>query len=296
MDFKLTLIVILMIVSVVLFSLIALSFISAAKKYEARKKRLDQLKFKEDRDLSVEEAIEKITNFVDMYILKLKPSPKDKQTEIKLRMVGWDKYFGYKEWKAVKIFMGIVGIVVMSLLYKISAIYAAFVGITLMVVAPVFFHLEVEDKRTKILDKFPDLIIITEGYLAAGFTLSKAMEEAIPFSGKTWGPILKKLVADMELMGVDHALSELKASTNVAEVREFASLVKIAYEQGDVGESFTSQAERMRTIQEDLMMTKIGRRKSLATTANLPVLLSVFLLIGAPAVAKVMEISSTTGL
>lgn len=291
MDMKLALILILMITSVLLFSFIALSFISEARKYEAKRKRLNQLNFKNNRDLSVEEAVESITRFVDMYIFKMKPTPKDKELSINLKMIGWDKYFGPREWKSFVLFMCILGFIVGGVLAMISKIYGAFVGCMFVVLPSMFMHTEVKDKKTKLLDKFPDIIIITEGYLSAGFTLSKAVEETIPFAGKAWGPILKKLIADMELMGVESALNNLKEATTIPEVKEFASLVKIAYSQGDVGESFSSQADRMLSIQEDLMMSKIAGRRSLAAVANAPVILSVFLLIGAPAIANVMEMS-----
>lgn len=290
MDFKLIIIVGLMIASVVLFSLIALSFIVNAKKYEAKKKRLNQLNFKKaNNDVSVEEAIEKITKFVDTYVLKITPSQKEQEIEIKLKMIGWDKYFGYKEWKAFRVFMAIVGIVLMIFLSVISRVYGMFVGGVLIIAPDLFFKVQVDEVVDKLLDKFPDLIVITEGYLSAGFTLPKAIEETIPFVGKTWCPILKKLVADMELMGIDYALNGLKEATNIPEVREFASLVKIAYEQGDVGESFTTQAERMLIMQEDLMLKKINGRRSLAAVANAPTILAVFLLVGAPAMEKIMN-------
>lgn len=292
MDIKLTMIVVLMVVSVVLLSFIMLSYISEAKKYEARKKRLDQLNFKSERDVSIEEAIDKITKFVDVYILKIKPSEKDKELELKLRMIGWDKYFGYKEWRCFVIFMACVGGVFFLVASIISPAYGAMVGGMCAVMPSLFLHNESNDVKLKILDKLPDIIIITEGYLSAGYTLPKAIEETIPFSGKTWMPILKKLVADMELMGIDYALNNLKNATNVPEVREFASLVKIAYSQGDVGESFVTQAERMEVIQEDINMQKIASRRSLAAVANAPVILAVFLLVGAPAVSKVLEMSA----
>lgn len=287
MDIKLILIMILMIVAVVLFSFIGLSFVSEAKKYEARKKRLNQLNFKDDRDVSIEEAIDKITKIVDMYIFKVKPTPKDKELSVHLKMIGWDKYFGPKQWRSFVIFMALFGGIIGVIFAVISPIYGAFIGAMFIVLPSVFLSTEVKNIKSKLMDKFPDIIVITEGYLSAGFTLSRAMEETIPFSGKAWEPILKKLVADIELMGVDSALSNLKEATTIPEVREFASLVKIAYAQGDVGESFSSQADRMLTIQEDLMLAKIGGRRSLATVANGPVLLSVFLLIGAPALSKV---------
>lgn len=292
MDIKLMLIIVLMIVAVLLFSFIGLSFISEAKRYEEKKKRLNQLNFKDNRDVSIEEAIDKITKIVDMYIFKIKTSPKDKALNINLKMIGWDKYFGPKEWKSFVIFMSFIGVVAGLLFGVLSPIYGLFIAMMFTVLPTVFLSTEIKDKKMKLMDKFPDIIIITEGYLSAGFTLSKAMEETIPFAGKSWQPILKKLVADIELMGVESALNNLKEATTIPEVREFASLVKIAYAQGDVGESFSSQADRMLTIQEDMMMAKIAGRRSLASVANAPTILAVFLLIGAPAVTKIMEMSA----
>ena len=291
---KIQLIYILLLVSVtiVLTTINISRFAVELKKSRERRKRLGQLSFKEDKDVTVEEALERITSFMEIYVFKTKKKQKDIALEIRLRMIGWDKYFGEREWKAFSMFMLFVGVGLGLVFSLISPTYGLFVGGFLSAMPMIYFHMETKDVRFKLLSKFPDVIIIINGYLKAGYTLNKAIEETIPFAGKRWGMLLTKLVADMDMMGVDHALEELKVSTDIPEVREFCSLVKIAYAQGTVGDSFETQAIRMRMIQEDIMLQKIAARRSLAIVAQAPTMLAVFVIVGAPAMKQVMEIST----
>lgn len=292
MDFNFMIIMILVVFAIVLFSVIAASWKSEVKKYNSRKKRVDQLSFgNTEKDVSVEEFVHGITNFIDKKVLKIKESESDILLAKKLKMVELDKHFGVREWKAFRIFMGFVGIGIGMLFGFVSPVFGGFVGLFMVVSPTLFLNTQAKEVRMKLLTKFPDIIMIMEGYLSAGFTLNRAIEETIKFGGNTWTPILKKMVTDMEVMGVEYALNELKEMSDVDEIREFAALVKIAYQQGDVGSSFTSQIERMRVIQEDVIMQKIAGRRSLAVAANAPTMLAVFILVGAPAIGNLMTLS-----
>lgn len=293
MDIKFMIIMSLVVFAIVLLSVIMASWNSERKKYNSRKKRVEQLSFgNTSKDVSIEEFVGGVTNFIDKKVLKIKPSDSDILLGKKLKMVDLDKYFGVTEWKAFRIFMGFVGIGVGILFSFLHPAFGAFVGLFLIVAPTLFLNTQAKEVRMKLLTKFPDIIMIMEGYLSAGFTLNRAIEETIKFGGSTWTPILKKMVTDMEVMGVEYALNELKEMSDVDEIREFASLVKIAYQQGDVGSSFTSQIERMRVIQEDVIMQKIAGRRSLAVAANAPTMLAVFVLVGAPAIGNLMTLTS----
>lgn len=289
----------------IIFALVALSVLFTtvniltvtveAKKIKERRKRQNQLMFVEEKDVTVEEAIEKITEIMEIYVFKSKAKPKDILTEIRLRMIGWDKYFEAEQWKAFSVFMIFVGIAIGFTFSFINTAYGVLVGGFFALMPQIYYLMETKDVRFSLLSQFPNIIILINGYLRAGYTLDRAIESTVPFTGKRWSIMLTKLAADIEMMGVDYALNELKLTTDIPEVREFCSLVKIAYAQGSVGDSFESQAMRMRSVQEDIMLQKIAARRSLAIVAQAPTMLAVFLLVGAPAVKQVMEMTSMLG-
>lgn len=288
----LMLIFILVISSILLSTINTLKFMVELKKERERRKRKGQLSFKYEKDMSVEDALEKITNFMEIYVFRTKKREKDVILETRLKMIGWDKYFGEQEWKAFSLFMVGVGAILGILFSFVSPLYGCFVGGFLSLAPTIFFMTETKDVRFTLLSQFPEIIIIINGYLKAGYTLNKAIEETIPFTGKRWSGLLAKLVSDMDIMGIDYALNELKLSTDIPEVSEFCSLVKIAYSQGTVGDSFEDQAERMKSVQEDIMMQMIANRRSLAVVAQAPTMLAVFILVGAPAIKQVMEMGT----
>lgn len=285
----LILVVISIVVSVTLVNILSVTVY--IKKSRERKKRRDQLVFKDERDVSVEEALEKITDFVETYIYKQKKSPQDELMEIRLKMIEFDKYFGAREWRAFSIFMAIVGVILALIFSMINVAYGIVTGIILIAMPQIYYMSQVKEVRVDMLSKFPKIIILINGYLAAGYTLEKAVRATIPFAGKRWEKELVKFVTDIDLLGVEHALNNLKRATDIPEVREFCSLVKVAYEQGSVGSSFEDQAIRMESIQNDVMKQKIEGRKSLTILAQGPTLLAVFILAGAPVLKQVTEIT-----
>lgn len=291
MDIKLIILVLVgLTVTVTFYNIIALSV--QVKKEYARRKRVNQLIYKDKEDMSLEEALDKITNFVETYITKNKESQHDKRLEIQLKMVELDKYFGAKEWKAFNVFMALLGLVLMIPLAAINTMYGVFVGVLLIVMPKIYFLSQLSSVRYSLISRFPDIISLINGYLRAGYTLDRAVASTIPFAGKRWGKLLTKMVADMEMMGVVYSLNNLKNSTDLDDVSEFCSLVKVAYEQGDIGTSFEDQAERMKFLQRDNVKKKIGRRKSMVILAQGPTILSVFIIAGAQAVEEILKVTS----
>lgn len=269
-----------------------LNVIMYIKKSRERRKRANQLVFKNEKDVSVEEALGHITEFMETYVYKRKKSPKDELLEIRLKMIDFDKYFGAREWKAFSVFMVFVSIVLLIILSFVSTTYAMIASGIMLIMPQAYYFSQVKDVRFELLSKFPNIITLINGYLKAGYTLEKAVIATIPFAGKKWGEILTKFVTDIDLMGVEYALNNLKVATDIPEVREFCSLVKVAYEQGDVGSSFEDQAVRMKEVQRNVLKQKIEARKSMTILAQGPTLLAVFILAGAPVVKQVSEITT----
>lgn len=269
-----------------------LNVIMHIKKSRERRKRANQLVFKNEKDVSVEEALGYITEFMETYIYKRKKSPKDELVEIRLKMIEFDKYFGAREWKAFSLFMVFLAIALAAILYLISPTYAMIAGGIILIMPQAYYHSQVKDVRVELLGKFPNIITLINGYLKAGYTLEKAVIATIPFAGKKWSKLLTSFVTDIDLRGAEYALNNLRLATDIPEVREFCSLVKVAYEQGDVGSSFEDQAIRMKVVQRDVLKQKIAARKSMTILAQGPTLLAVFILAGAPVVKQVAEITS----
>lgn len=291
MSLSIILMIVMMSAGIFLGSFIIGSLLVEKKKHSDYKKRVDQLSFRTNKDVSLEQFIDKVTQYVDTYIFKGKNNPKDSRLNVKLKMIGWDKYFEAQQWRAVKVATLMLGGVIAVLFGLISPPFGLVVGGIIAIMPDLLFKNEVKEKRDKLLAAFPDIIIIMQGYLEAGMTLVEAIVQTIPFANRAWMPVLKKMASDIELMGVEHALNELRDATDLQEVKEFASIVKVAYAQGDVGDSFKAQAERMYSIQEDRVLIKIGKRRNLAVVAQAPTMISVFILVGAPAIRQVIDMT-----
>ena len=139
--------------------------------------------------------------------------------------------------------------------------------------------------------EFPDFIRMTEGYLQAGIPLSQAVSETIKFMGDSWKDILRNFVIQCDTKSVSEALDYLKKEIDLFEVKEFVALVNLSLEQGgDVSESFTAQADKVKEIQIDIMRKKIEARKVMGMAIQGPLLLCNFLAFGLPIVEGMMNI------
>ncbi|MBQ3420825.1 MAG: hypothetical protein IJH34_04000 [Romboutsia sp.] len=281
------------ILAVVFFLKSLFSLSSEFVNYGAHKRRLKQLRFNKRRDLNTNDLVDSITDIVDSHIFKSN-KPKDlKQIEKKLILAGWDKTFTPLQYKAVNVFLKLVGLAFLVIFGVNNIWLGLFMGAIPAFAMEILLANTISQKKDQILVYFPELISIIQGYLEAGIPLIEAISYACPFAGEAWGPLLEKLVVDSEINSIEYALDELKRRIDILEVKEFASLVKLAYVQGsNVVESFEAQSKRMDAIKFEYNQMKIQKRRSMGVMVQMPMLLMIFVAFGLPIVPQLGEMFS----
>ena len=89
------------------------------------------------------------------------------------------------------------------------------------------------------------------------------------------------------------AIDRLCEEVNVFEVTEFFSLVKLNLEQGiNIKESFESQTEKVKEMQMEVMLKKIGQRQMMAKAIQAPLLLCMFAAAGLPTFYSMMNFTT----
>ena len=281
------------ILAVIFFLKSLFSFSSEFINYGAHKKRLKQLKFNKRRDLNTQELVETITDIVDNHVFKSKRPTDLKKIEKKIILAGWDKTFTPLQYKAVNVFLKLMGVGFFALFGIRNIWLGLFMGAIPMFAMEILLANTISQKKDQILNFFPELISIIQGYLEAGIPLVEAISYACPFAGEAWGPLLEKMIVDSEINSIEYALDELKRRVDILEVKEFASLVKLAYIQGsNVIESFEAQSKRMDAIKYEYNQMKIQKRRSMGVMIQMPMLLMVFFAFGLPIAPQLTEMLS----
>lgn len=271
-----------------------LTLVFSMENYNVHRKRLKQLKFqkkKEDADLS--EIIDTVTKPVIAHVFsKWKPKRLD-ELEIDLKMAKWDKNFTAVQYRALSLLLKAIGVGAFALLYNVSSAMAIIWAVLLIFGMDFLFRNSIKNRKARLISDFPDFIRITEGYLSANVTFSKAVAESIKYVGDEWKPILQNFVIECDLKGIDEALEGLKKEVDLFEVKEFVALIKLTLEQGgDAKESFTAQADKIRELQMDMIAVKIGRRQTMGIILQGPLLLCNLLVFGLPTVGSMTSFSS----
>ena len=151
------------------------------------------------------------------------------------------------------------------------------------------FKGEVKGKNEALFTDFPELVRIISGYLVAGMDLVRAMESSAKYVSDDWKPILNQFVLNCNTLGTTAALDIMANTVNMFEVREFVSLVKLTMEQGgDAKESFAAQAEKVAQMQKDQFLLKIGKRKTMASVVQMPMLLVNMAVIAIPTMVSAL--------
>lgn len=254
--------------------------------YNIYKRRANQLKKEIDRgDTSVINMIEKYTSPISEHILprisKYLPSLSiDGQEELrkKLELIGWDDTFTPVSFVASGILLkiiGLIGIPVSFILFKGSYLYVALAvcGIA-MFGLDAWVNSEAKGRSDELFSEFPDLIRIVSGYLSADMTIVDSFKESLQYVGDAWKPVVSSFVITCNTQGVSEALDHLKYSIDIFEVKEFVALVKLTIEQGgNVKDGFLEQADKVNDMKKNAMYLKIGKRKTMATLLQFPLLI-----------------------
>lgn len=253
------------------------------------KKRLKQLEFNNKRTSSDEgnkeiiELIDKVTSPVITYILpKLKQGDLT-QLEKDLEMSQWNKYFTPITFTAMDVLLKILGIFAFLILAKVSLIMAILWGCGLFFLFKFLFKNSLKERRFRLLSQFPEFIEMTAGYLNSDMSLSQGIELSLPYVGEEWKPILQEFVINCQVNSQNEAITEMQNKVDIFEVREFWSLVKLNTEQGiDIKECFEAQSQKIRDLQLEIMLDKIGKREVMSIAIQGPLLLTMILSFGLP--------------
>jgi Flp pilus assembly protein TadB len=207
--------------------------------------------------------------------------------EKQIKFIGWDDTFTAESYIATNIALKIVGAVLFLVCASMGGTEMIIAGLILL--AGCIFALdgmfkgEVKNKNNLLFADFPELIRIISGYLTAGMDLVRSIEESIKYVSDEWKPILNQFILDCNTKGVTIALDGLRDSVDMFEVREFVSLVKLTLEQGgEAKESFAAQADRVAEMQKNQFLIKIGKRKTMASMVQGPMLLCNMIVIALP--------------
>ena len=162
-------------------------------------------------------------------------------------------------------------------------------GVALMFGLDYMFKSEVKGLKQKLFSEFPDFIRIVSGYLSADVPLVQAISDSIKYVGPEWKPILQQFVVDCDTANVNTALNNMKENVDLFEVKEFVALVRLTLEQGgNVKEGFIAQAEKISEMQKNIMIIKVGRRKTLSTVIQGPLLLANTVILALPTVGNMI--------
>lgn len=259
--------------------------------YKNHQKRLKQLDFNKNDEVSTNELINIISKPVAKYLLPYLSLRDLEQLEKDIRILKWDNYFTATSFRAFDITLKIIGTLLLFILFPISKFLAVVWFLVLFFLLNALMKNNIKERKEALMLGFPDFIRITEGYLSAGLTFLESIEKTIPYVDKVWQPILQNFLIEANLSNITSALDYLKKEVDSFEVREFVSIVKLTLEQGgDAKDGFSSQADRMRELQMNMIEIKIGKRKIYGIMLQGPLLIGCLLVFGLPVAG-----SMTTG-
>lgn len=290
---------ILTIISIVLMAVFFRNLLSVMFRLEddgVTRKRLKSLSYdgsrigQSDED-GTRDFLSKVSDPVIKYVLPHFKFKDKEAIEDDLNFIGWGKYMGAEQFKALTLIMRMAGVLVVALVWGIIWPVALILGSALLLGLPFFLKLEVEEKKSKMISEFPEIIRLTQGFLAADQPLTTAFENTLPYVADNWRPILEDFVKNAHTRSEKYALRTMKDEVNIPEVKELLSLISLSMDQGsDLYTSFENHHEKVRNMQLNAMMKKIHTRKNMAILVQYPMLLMIFVAMGLPTFDMVMAI------
>ena len=254
-------------ISIYCFLLIIRNLMSgfySAENSSLHKKRLEQLKFENKRtssDSDNKEFIDKITAPVVTHILPKMKSRDLTQLEKDLQMAQWDKYFTPVTFTAMDVLLKILGAVAFVLFIGVSMAMAVLWGALLMFLFRFLFNNSLKERKFRLMAEFPEFIEITAGFLNSDMSLSQGIEYSLPYVGEQWKPILQEFIVSCTMKDQSDAITEM---------------------QHKIKECFEAQSQKVRELQLDVMLDKIGKRQVLSIAVQGPLLLTMILSFGLP--------------
>lgn len=247
--------------------------------FKLDKSRDRQLKFESKRtssqDMTTAGLIDTVTSPVKKYIMpKISvDETKRERLEKDIELSGW-KGFDVHTLTSLDITLKILGCIFGLLFLTKSTLMALIWFIIPFFGLQLLFRNSISNRRYNLMAEFPDFIRITQGFLSSNMTLVDSIENALPYVGPTWRPILKDFLINANVYSQDECIEALKNQVPIFEVHELWSLIQLNLEQGiDIKESFNNQALKVKAMQKEIMIQKITKRQMLATVVQAPLML-----------------------
>lgn len=247
--------------------------------FKLDKRRDTQLKFANKRtssqDMTTAGLVDTVTSPVKKYIMPKVTidETKTEKLEKDLQLAGWNGFDAYT-FQALDMTLKIVGILFGLLFLTKSTLMALIWFVIPFFGLSMLFKNSISNRKYNLMAEFPDFIRITQGFLSSNMTLVDAIENALPYVGPTWRPILKDFIIEANIYSQDECIEQLKEKVPIFEVHELWSLIQLNLEQGiDIKESFNNQALKVKAMQKEVMLNKITKRQMLATMIQAPLML-----------------------
>ena len=268
-----------------------LNWVFSMENYFVHKKRLKQLKFKDKKETNVSDLIDQIGSPTRKYLL---PRLKFDEEEIqkKLEFSGWNKYFTVKSFISFDITLKIIGVTLFIVMCLTgNAVVGVIWGVVLLFLLNFLLDNTIDAKKERLYTYFPDFLRISSGFLSSGMPFLKAIERTLVYLNEEWQELLKEFIVDANLYNIETALNRLKEKTNMFEVKEFVTLVKLVIEQGgEIKEGFAAQAESIIEMQQFILEKKIAKRKTLTILVQAPMMIVLFATFGLPIIGNMTSV------
>lgn len=272
------------------------SLMFSVDNHSLHKKRLKQLQFNNKRtssdDRSTKEFIDKFTSPVANHVLpKITNLGDMSKLERGLEMSQWNKMFTPTTFVAMDLTLKIIGVVIFAVIGPFSWQFGLVWFLILFFLFRFLYSNSRNERRFRLLSQFPEFIRITQGFLTSNMPLPQAIESSLPYVGEEWRPLLQEFVINTEVYSQNECIDMLSNKVDIFEVRELWSLIKLNSEQGiDIKESFNNQADKVREMQLEVMMNKIGKRQTMSIAIQGPLLLTMILSFGLPTFASMANL------
>jgi Flp pilus assembly protein TadB len=268
------------------------SWIFGLDNYKMHQKRMRQLNFANKKDDEISAFIERISAPADKWLSPRLIIKDRDEVARQLRFTGWDKYFSPEAYMSFDLTLKVAALFMLIFTYFIDAL---FVGV--LWGAILFFGLHfalsnaISSRKEKLFAAFPDFLRITQGFLSSGMPLMSALEKTFRYVNPEWQKLLEDFMVDFNTGSIELALENLKSSTDMFEVREFAVLLKLIIDQGgDLKDGFEAQVDGIKDMQRFLLEKRIAKRKTLAVLIQAPLLICIFIVFGLPLVGDMANI------
>jgi len=260
------------------------------------KRRLKELNFDGSRigqsqDQETKAFLNKVTEPVVKYLLPNIKTMDSEKLRQNLKFIEWDKWIDVPQFKALDIILKIVGVLLFFLLLNVHIVFSIIVLVLMFFGLRFMLRNSVANKKSLMFSQFPEFIRLTQGYLSAEMRLAEAIDNTIDFVGDEWKPYLKRFTINANLKDTKEALRILQEDIDIFEVKELLSLIRVAIDQGiDIKESFESQTEKVRSMQLEIVMRKIEKRKMMGVLLQGPLLLTIIIAFALPTINAMMNI------